>query len=82
MVDVTQQYQALAFEQDLARALAGGGLSQEEESAFVDRFEVLWNQMTRKEQEEVERLLVRVPEAPEELGLTDRVVTHREFSRG
>jgi len=56
------------------RELAGGFLSQEEESETATVLQVYWEEMTEAEQEEAEKLFNQTPKAPEDLGLVDVAV--------
>lgn len=48
-----ERYMAAIGELEAARVAAGGELSQEEESAFVERLDVLWAEMDVQSQIEV-----------------------------
>lgn len=53
------------------RELAGGELTQEQESEYAGRLTDIWNQLTEEQQDEVEALHQRVPGAPVSLHLED-----------
>ena len=73
MADPLRQYLKLSTERDLYRELEG--LSQEQEARIAGELDDFWWALSQEEQEGVERLFARVPEAPESLGLVDRAIS-------
>jgi hypothetical protein len=67
-MNLVEQYIALLFEKEML-----GKLSDDQESEFCDKFDVIWNLMTDCEMEEIEKYLSFVPETVEDLGLIDRL---------
>jgi len=64
MTPAVQRYVELLEAKLLERAVAGGALSQEQEGAYVEEFDLLWRGMTADEQETVEGRLAAPPAAP------------------
>jgi hypothetical protein len=64
------QYRQLMMELLLDRELSGP-LSQEVESERAAALDAIWWQLTDEEQHQLEYEFVRVPEAPDSLGMED-----------
>ena len=82
MIGAARRYAELMIELLLERELAGGALSEDEESRRVEELDRCWWAMTNEEQAEYERSLAlsASPEAPAELELKDVVVTEGSTS--
>jgi hypothetical protein len=82
-----KQYIELNTKWQLTRELEGyleNGkmrLSNEREGEFATPLSDLWYQMTNKEQDELEEMLVAIPEAPVDLGLVDTVPQSGQMPR-
>lgn len=79
MTGAGQRYDELRVELMLQRAEAGGELPQEAEARFAAELDRCWEAMTDAEQEHVENSLrapASSPQAPEELGEVDQIVSN------
>ena len=96
MTSLQQQYLELNTKWQLTRELEGYlelehgtmRLSDERESGFAEALDGLWYQMTDKEQDELEAVLLpdwearrKPPEAPEDLGLVDTIPQSGQMPR-
>jgi hypothetical protein len=69
-----ENYRREMFELHLARVEAGGSLSQEEESKFVERLDHHWRALSEEDQGAIEQELANGLNVSEEPQLLDREV--------
>jgi len=71
MIGAARRFSELMSDLLLRREIAGGPLSQDEESAAAAELERCWWEMTDEEQAESQRIFsaARLPNAPTDIGL-------------